>query len=160
MRGRPPKPTALKVLSGTFRKDRQNTREPKPAAGIPGCPKFLNSTAKAEWRRIAPELARLGLLTSIDRACLAAYCQLWGRWQEAEAVLRRGGLTFTTPNGFMQKRPEVTIARESMALLRNFASEFGFSPASRTRVRAVPPEGEIDPFEEFLGQAKPKPQHQ
>ena len=116
MRGRPPKPTALKVLSGTFRKDRQNRREPKPTATLPGCPKFLDAMAKAEWRRITPELARLGLLTLIDRASLAAYCQMWSRWQQAEAILQRDGLTFATPNGFLQKRPEVTIARESMAL--------------------------------------------
>jgi P27 family predicted phage terminase small subunit len=115
--------------------------------------------AKAEWRRIAPKLARLGLLTLIDRASLAAYCQLWSRWQKAEAVLQRDGLTFMTPNGFLQKRPEVTIARESMALLRNFSTEFGLSPASRSRVQAVSPAEEIDPFEEFLGRANPQASH-
>ena len=139
MRGRPPKPTVTKILTGTFRKGRQNTREAKPGPGAPSCPEFLDATAKAEWQRIAPELDRLGLLTGIDRAALAGYCSLWARWQAAEAVIQRDGMTFETPNGFIQKNPAVTIARESLALLRNFSSEFGLSPASRSKVQAGPP---------------------
>ena len=152
MRGRPPKPTVTKLLTGTFRKGRQNTREPKPEPGIPSCPDGLDAAAKLEWARITPELHRLGLLTLVDRAALAGYCVLWSRWQAAEAVIQRDGLTFETPNGFLQKRPEVTIARESLALMRNFASEFGLSPSSRSRVQAGPPARteEEQAFDEFF----------
>jgi len=47
----------------------------------------------------------------------------------------------TTPNGCVQKNPAVTIARESLQLVRNFCTEFGLTPASRTRVSVaeVPP---------------------
>jgi len=76
-RGPPPKPTALKLFAGTFRKDRAPKREPKPAQtkGFPKPPSFLGQIAKQEWRRVVPELHKLGILTKVDRAALAAYCE-------------------------------------------------------------------------------------
>ena len=54
--------------------------------------------------------------------------------RQAEAVIAKKGMTFKTPNGFVQKRPEVTIAREAMQLMKAFAAEFGMTPSSRTRL--------------------------
>ena len=42
---------------------------------LPTCPPHLNPPAAAEWRRIAKALQRAGVLTTFDRAALAAYCQ-------------------------------------------------------------------------------------
>jgi phage terminase small subunit len=47
----------------------------------------LSAEAKIEWRRVARALHRLGLLTSVDRAALAAYCQAYARWRQAEKAL-------------------------------------------------------------------------
>jgi len=65
---RPRKPKQLKIVQGTYRKDRANPHEPKPQPRIPSCPWELCDTAKKEWRRLAPELHQLGLLTALDRA--------------------------------------------------------------------------------------------
>lgn len=136
MRGRPRKPTYLKVLHGTYRPDRAPKNEPQPDPSTPSCPKWLHPEAKREWRRIVPHLERLGLLTQVDRAALAAYCQLYARWWEAERAIKAHGLTQVTESGYVAQRPEVGIANSAIKQMRAYLSEFGLSPASRSRIDA------------------------
>ena len=79
MRGRKPKPTSLRVIEGNPGKRPLNTREPKPVRGAPTCPAHLSPTAKAEWKRLIGQLVELGMISLLDRAALAAYCQTYGR---------------------------------------------------------------------------------
>ena len=53
--GRPKKPTNLKVLHGTYRKDRENPNEvfPDPAADIQA-PEWLPKEARDKWSELAP----------------------------------------------------------------------------------------------------------
>src|SRR2546421_647039 len=81
------KPTGLKVLEGTYRRDRAK-REPKPLPVAPACPSWLDATGRAKWRELKPQLDRLGLLTEIDGDALAAYCSAWSRYQAALNRLR------------------------------------------------------------------------
>ncbi len=149
MPGPAPKPTQLKRLAGNPGKRRLNEREPQPQAGRVTCPRWLPLEAKREWRRVAPELRRLGLLTCVDRLALAGYCMAYARWRQANDVLTDEGLTFVTPSGYVQQRPEVAIANKSLAEMKAFAQEFGMTPASRTRISMPEPEAP-DPFAEFL----------
>jgi phage terminase small subunit len=48
--------------------------------------------------------------------------------------MRKRWLAIARLYGFVQKRPEVTIAREAMQLMKAFAAEFGLTPSSRTRL--------------------------
>ena len=154
--GRPRKPSALKLLTGTFRKDRAPKREPKPKAEkhIPAPPSFLGRVAKEEWRRVTPELYRLGLLTKVDRASLAGYCQSYARWIECEKVVTEMGVTFMTEKGYVCQRPEVSIAQKERALMRQFANDFGLNPSSRSRIDTPEPEKPKDQDEDFLFGAK------
>lgn len=147
--GRPPKPTALKLLDGNPGKRPLNRHEPKPRPVAPTCPAWLSAEAKREWRRIARELERLGLLTQVDRAALAGYCQNYARALEAERVLSEEGLTFTTEKGYVMQRPEVAIAQKAWQLVRAFGAEFGLTPSSRGRLSL--PEPETDDLERLLG---------
>lgn len=139
-RGPVPQPTALRIIKGNPSKRPLNRNEPKPRPIAPSRPEWLLPEAKREWSRIMPELERLGLLTIIDRAALAGYCQEWARYVEAERALIQEGTTFTTPSGYIQQRPEVAIAKKSLQLVRAFCAEFGLTPSSRSRmsVREVP----------------------
>jgi phage terminase small subunit len=83
MRGRKPKPTHLKLVQGNPGRRPLNKQEAKPRRTVPTCPGHLNAVARREWRRVVPLLAECGLLTEVDRAPRAAYCQAWGRWVEA-----------------------------------------------------------------------------
>jgi P27 family predicted phage terminase small subunit len=148
-RGPIPKPTALKVLEGNPGRRPFNGAEPKPRPVVPACPRWLDSEARREWRRVSGELERLGLLTIVDRAALAGYCQAYARWRQAEEVLSREGTTYETPTGHLRARPEVAIAQRCLGLVRAFCSEFGLTPSARGRMSVGPmPESDEDnPFD-------------
>jgi P27 family predicted phage terminase small subunit len=142
MKGRPRKPTHLHVVQGTHRPSRSPKNEPKPETVVPSCPSWLDVEAKREWKRIAPELEALGLLTRIDRAALAAYCQSYSRWYAAEKLIRANGLVMETPQGYEQQRPEVGIASSALKQMHKFLVEFGMTPSARSRISA--PESQRD----------------
>ncbi len=144
MSGPAPKPARLRLLEGNPGKRPLPKNEPRPRPVAPSRPAWLLPEAKREWSRVAPELERLGLLTVVDRAALAGYCQAWAQAVQAEDVLRREGLTFTTPNGYVQQRPEVAIAQKAWQAVKSFAAEFGLTPSSRTRL-SLPEFDDDDP---------------
>lgn len=166
MRGRPPKPTPLKILTGNPGKRPLNDREPKPKEGTPTCPVWIQGEAKAEWKRIVPELRALGLLTLVDRAALAAYCQAWAELVDCTKVLQEEGRVVTEPvlnkagehiGDQVRAHPIVRMQRDAFARFKAFLAEFGLSPASRSRVK-VPPKGEeADPLQELLRRGRKVP---
>ncbi len=132
--GRPPKPTALKELEGNPGRRPLNTKEPKPTPTAPKCPPWLHQDAKKEWKRMAQELERMGLLTQVDMAAFAGYCQSYARWKEAEEFISKHGSIFKTPSGYVQQIPQVAIAQQNLKQMRSFCSELGITPASRSRI--------------------------
>jgi len=106
---------------------------------LPTCPPHLNPPAANEWRRIAKALQRAGVLTVFDRAALAAYCQAWGRWVEAEERLRETPPLVKTPSGYVQQSPWLTIANKQLELMGRYMVELGLTPAARSRVLAGSP---------------------
>lgn len=149
-RGARPLPRNLKVVHGTLRTGRQNFDEPTSPVEIPRCPAHLDDEAKREWKRISRDLAGCGLLTRIDRAALALYCEAWGRWVEAEASLRKYGVVIKAPSGFPMQSPYLAIANKAMEQMRMMLGEFGMSPSSRTRVHAAPVVDDGDEFERMM----------
>lgn len=135
--GPAPKPTVLKLLEGN-RGKRKLKPEPRPLPITPDAPDFLGPEAGMEWRRVVPELERMGLMTLIDGAALAGYCQSYARWIECEKVITDEGFsyeTFSAQGGRMVRaRPEVRMGQAYLDAVRKFATEFGFTPASRSRV--------------------------
>jgi P27 family predicted phage terminase small subunit len=137
MRGRKPKPTHLKLLDGNPGRRPLNRNEPRPAVKMPTCPQHLCPSAKAEWKRLAQQLFVLGVLTALDRTTLAAYCQAYGRWVEAEQKLKETPALLKLPSGYFQQNPWLTIANKQLELMHKFLSELGLSPSSRSRVSVV-----------------------
>lgn len=156
-RGPSPKPTKLKILSGNPGKRPLNQNEPKPKVEkeIPDPPPWLSTHAKKEWKRVTPELHRLGLLTMIDIAVLASYCQSYDRLIRAEKKIRayekeHGCLTAETPSGYSQQIPEIGIANQAMKNIKSFAQEFGMTPSSRSKIDVESPDDGVDPFISFM----------
>lgn len=142
-KGRPPKPTALKVLEGNPGKRPLNQHEPKPKPISPKCPAWLDKEAKKMWKDLAPKLERLGLLTVIDGAALAAACQRWACFVDCEKIIQKEGYVMEIERFdkqgnsigiYEQQRPEVSIGRQALADFRAFCTEFGMTPASRSRI--------------------------
>lgn len=134
MRGRRPKPTRVKVLTGNPGKRPLNRDEPRPEPAIPECPPELGPVARREWDRLAGELGKLKLLTTLDRAALAAYCGAYALWAEATQAIQKYGAMVKSPSGYPMQSPYVAVANRQAEIMMRIASEFGFTPASRSRI--------------------------
>jgi len=151
MKGRKPKPTTIRLLEGNPGKRPLNRREPKPPAGVPECPEFLDDEARAEWYRSVTVLKDMRLLTPADRSALAAYCMTYSRWVQAEAQVRKFGSIVKSPEkGFPMKSPYLIIAEQSLETMRKFMVEFGLTPSSRSRIRIPDNAGGDDELDAFL----------
>lgn len=137
MRGRKPRPTVLKLLTGNPGRRRINQDEPIPDGLSTACPAELTDPdARAEWfRTIVPSITR-GQVTAADRVFAIAHCELWATWrsQIADAskhahVVAVGKNSYPTPN------PARAMANKTLLLLAKVDAELGFTPVSRTRVK-------------------------
>ena len=137
IRGRKPKPTALRRSEGNPGKRGYNPAEPVAPGDLPDCPAHLNAAAQQEWDRLAGVMHEMGVLTTVDRAGFAAYCQCYGRWVEAEEKLRETPLLYKTQSGYIQQSPWLSVANKQLELMGRYMTEFGLTPASRSRVAAV-----------------------
>ncbi|WP_256846924.1 phage terminase small subunit P27 family [Paenibacillus sp. Pae108] len=167
-RGPNKKPTELKLLQGTYRPDRAPENEPKPdkPSTVPDPPSYLDPVAKKEWRRLAPELIRLGLLTVADLVAFETYCLAYGRLVAATKSLKKAKSMFheyTNKAGATNfvSRPEIAVIQKESLVIKAFCAEFGLSPAARTRMEAPtilppgtpgtpPPDGEKNSFGNYL----------
>lgn len=138
MRGRRPKPTRLKVLAGNPGKRPLNAQEPEPEPAVPECPPELGPVAKREWDRLAGELGKLRIITHLDRGALASYCGAYALWAEAMEQLQKYGTMIKSPSGYPQQSPYLAVANRQAEIMMRIASEFGFTPASRSRISVSP----------------------
>ena len=115
-------------------------------------PAFLSDVAKKEFRRLAKGLLDVKLITNVDVNALAAYCQAFSRWKDAEEKLARHGTLIKGKNGEPVINPYVYIVDKCFAQMKAMAVEFGFSPGARAKI-AVPGKRprEKTTFEEDFG---------
>lgn len=133
MPGPPPKPTALRILQGNPGKRKLNKNEPKPESGAK-MPAWMEADPflVAEWKRHAPRLKALGLLTEVDDDALATLCVI--------SVRLRGQVTSGAATS--------TIIETSKEL-RALWARFGMTPADRSRVKLPEKPADNDPLREF-----------
>jgi P27 family predicted phage terminase small subunit len=149
-RGPKPKPTTIKVLEGNPGKRELNQYEPKPEKKAPRCPSWLEDEAKKEWKRTAKQLEHLGILTEVDMAAFAGYCQAYARWKEAEEFITKHGTIVKTPSGYWQQVPQVSIAQTYLKIMNKCCEQFGLTPSARSRIIADKPNETEDPMELML----------
>lgn len=154
LRGPAPKPSRLQELAGNPGHRKKNTAEPRPPqpAGIPEPPPHLDDDAKAEWRRVAPILHALELLTDADLHPLAAYCQAVADFIEATLWIRQNGPSYTVRDDagkirYMAPVPAVGIKAMAAKQILQFAQQFGLSPSARTRLQTPANEKRGDDME-------------
>ena len=126
----------MKVLEGNPGGRPLNKNEPKPDKKAPRCPAWLEEEAKKEWKRMGKTLEQLGLLTEMDMAAFAGYCQAYARWKEAEEFISQHGTMIRTPNGYLQQVPQVSIAQTYLKIMNKFCEQFGLTPSARSRIVA------------------------
>jgi P27 family predicted phage terminase small subunit len=142
MRGRKPKPTHLKLISGNPGKRPIRMDEFRPEARIPRCPAHLNGEAKREWLRVSKLLLQHCMVTDVDRGALAMLCTLWDRYVTAELMIDKAkeaapasaGLFVKSPNGFPIQSPWLAVSNRAIEQYKSMCNEFGLTPAARVRV--------------------------
>jgi P27 family predicted phage terminase small subunit len=141
----PPTPLALRRLQGNPGKRAMPTHAPEPPPETDlTAPSELDATGRVCWRRNAPVLAGMGVLTDADRDALMLYCDAYSQWRHASRVQRR---LPPADAGYRQVAVTVETARNQMRLLMH---ELGLTPTSRVRLVVGKPADEADPMEDLL----------
>lgn len=101
----------------------------------PSMPTWLDREGRAEWRRVVPELERLGVIATVDRAVLGLYCDVWSKAAQARLLLR-DGLIHEGARGpsDRKKNPAWQIYRDALAECRALWKELALTPVSRHRL--------------------------
>lgn len=163
-RGPAPKPTAIKILEGNPGKQKLNKDEPKPEllSKVPNPPARLLPEAKKEWKRLAPAMVALGLLTEVDLSAFAELCQNYAYYLAADKEITAQGangplVMQTAPSGYVQKHPLLGLRKQYYDTWRKALADFGLTPASRSRLAVATGDadgtkraGETDDMERLL----------
>ena len=134
--GPTPKPTALKVLQGNPGKRALPKGEPRPATGdrVPSAPRWLSEEARAEWKRLAPRLHAVGLLTEVGTQALGLLCEAFAQYMAAKTVVDSEGLLLVSEKGNAYQHPAAGLMTQARGELMKWAREFGMTPSARTRI--------------------------
>jgi len=157
--GPPPTPTPIRIAKGNPGRRPLPAAEatPEPLADLTP-PEFLNDEAKAHWATLAPMLRDLGLLTVLDHTALAMMCESIARWKEAERHLRKHGLVVLSGsnNRMPIVNPYLSISRQAQKQVYGLLSEFGLTPATRSRVTAAIPTAADPDHDRFFSPGRPR----
>lgn len=137
MPGPPPKPTAMLKLSGSWRAAARDQTEPKPLAGPPPRPDWLDEEGVAAWEHLVPILARMRVLTEADAMALSMLCEAWSRYRRATDMLAKHGDVYQSGQT-LRRSPYSAMQMELALIVRRMLSEFGLTPAARGRIVALP----------------------
>lgn len=137
MRGRRPKPTAVKEAEGNPGKRPLNKTEPS-AGKRPSKPAFLGSFGSRMWDAMTKQLASMGVLDAADQNSLMLWCLAYDDLRTNRQFITKHGGTFTVVdqqgNKVVREHPAARGAREAWKAMRGMLSEFGFTPAARVRM--------------------------
>ena len=107
--GRPPKPTALKVLQGTAQPCRMNPHEPEPVGELGPPPAYFDKDEKQAWIDISVAVPH-GVAFGSDSLVVEIAAKLMAEFRRGE------------------------ISGAKLQVLRGCLAEFGMTPASRSRI--------------------------
>ena len=133
-RGRPRKPHRLRVLEGGRGKSRPLTPDlPAPSSPLAE-PAGLTDAERKEWKRHAAYIRKLGVESEVDSSFFEGMIVMLCRFRAAKAIINKSGMTMVSAKGNVVKRPEVSIARESLQAYERMAAAFGITPAARAKL--------------------------
>ena len=152
MRGRPPKPTKLRVFEGNPGKRRLPRSEVRPVVPLHK-PEIVSAApaADAAWERAVSAMPP-GFYMDADAAVLAMHAMAWAGYVDAIETISRDGMFTTGSMGQIVAHPAIAIADKHAARILQAADRLGLSPVARARTGeiaspALPP---LDPDDGLL----------
>ena len=97
----------------------------------PTPPSWLPAHAKAEWRRVLPQLVADRKIAAHELGTVESYCLAVAGMRAAQAAIAEHGTTYKSPTGELKRRPETMLLKENLEAARRLAAELGLTPASR-----------------------------
>ncbi|WP_198376835.1 phage terminase small subunit P27 family [Neoroseomonas rubea] len=161
--GRPPKPTALHRLQGSYEPSRHRQREaaePPPIGELsPVPPEHLTEEARRIWIAATPFMMK-GVVGAGDAHVVTAFCEaaaMHRRAVRAQALLDANKeLPFLAKgkDGQPTLSPYLRLIRQQADAMVRYASELGLSPSARARIGALafaPDAAPLSPSEDPWG---------
>ncbi|MBN9079658.1 MAG: hypothetical protein BGN87_18410 [Rhizobiales bacterium 65-79] len=160
MAGRKRTPDRLKIVAGTDRPDRMNPTAPKPATDLPEAPEWLSTRGAEIFEQLVTIIGPMGIGSATDTAMLALAASRLEEVEICTAMIEDGGRTFVSNMTYddegrivsqqIKGHPAVAQRSEAMRHAQSLLSEFGLSPAARSKV-SVTPLDDKNPFAALAG---------
>jgi P27 family predicted phage terminase small subunit len=156
-RGRPRKPTEVKIAQGTNRPDRDMSI--KMNEGIPDPPGYLSPQALIHWDRMVAACRKVRTLTEADGDALAMLCLAFEEYRTADIIVRDEGEICRVKHvskagevseGGAYQHPAVGIRTNAWKKIVKMLREFGLTPSARAGMKMAAHEKEENPIAEAL----------
>lgn len=159
MAGRPRKPDVVKQLQGTLQKCRALDLSKENMNGLSILddvkpPVWLTKNAKRIFKEKASQLMSIKVLTPVDIDLLSIYSNSYAIIVEAvnDIATRGAVIEINTDKGsLVVANPYSKIYNDNVKIVNQIASQFGFSPSSRSSILALAQRREKtkDDFDDF-----------
>jgi P27 family predicted phage terminase small subunit len=133
-RGRKPKPTWLKVITGNPGRRPLNREEPQPDGNLREPPHWFSARQRILWD-VCIAAAPAGLLKLLDSTVLETFIVAKSLHEEAALKIEQYGAVVKSADGGHARSPYVGILNQQSAVMLKCAAEMGFTPSSRSRVK-------------------------
>jgi len=143
-RGPPPKPNSLRVVDGSYRKDRHGDLDQEPESrvleSVPIAPDELSETGIHHWNEAGGLLLEMGILTTAELPALLHYARTQQEIYECEAdIAEHGWVQVNANTGMEYDRPVVKRRAAALDRLMRFFARFGFTPSDRVGMKVEAP---------------------
>ncbi|CDL52938.1 Phage terminase small subunit [Klebsiella pneumoniae ISC21] len=151
MPGPPKTPTHLALVKGNPSKRPINKNEPKPPSGSPQYRNISINRVSTGSKRIGDELDAVGVLTTLDAKALELLIEAYVEYRHHCDTLDREGYTYAVYSEddsdeggereirMIKPHPAAVMKADAWKRIRAMLSEFGMTPASRSKVGAKRP---------------------
>jgi len=157
MKGRKPTPTHLKLVTGNPGRRPLNGDEPQPRRERPSAPAHISDAAREVWGQAVLVLDEMGVLTAADVLAIEILCEAIADHRAAGETIAacaaqakrdndagatsdfstdgRYYRTINQAGGVMWRaHPALALRSDADRRIRSWCSEFGLSPAARSRI--------------------------
>lgn len=148
--GRKKTPDQVKILRGTDQPCRMNDQKPTytTVEKVPTSPKFLTKTGRKIWRTVTEQLISMKLMNVVNADLVAAYCSELSIYVDLTMDLLEEGYTLhlgkvVEVEGEQEivyteykANPKRKMAADALSNAQRLSGEFGFTPASQSKIVA------------------------
>jgi P27 family predicted phage terminase small subunit len=149
---RGPHKELLSVLEsrGSWRA-KKRTKPKKFPERLPKCPDWFRGESRKKWSKLVKELSLRGMISQLDEAALARYCELYKAWVANSKYMEKVSryVTYTTARGrtITDLHPRAKDSERIRSEMLKLEKELGLTPSSRENAQ---PESSDDDLDDLL----------